>query len=211
MVIITAGMIGVGKTTLTKLLADHLGTTPFYEPVEDNPVLPLFYSDQKQYAFLLQIYFLNRRFEMIKKALKDDNNILDRSIYEDALFTEQNHIDGNISDQEMDVYNNLLANMMGELQNLPKKNPDLLVYASADFETILKRIQKRGRDYEQIDTHPELIEYYRRMWNAYSQWFEEYNYSPKIKLDLDKYDLDDEKNHETVLSLIDAEVAKIRS
>ena len=73
---------------------------------------------------------------MIKKALADDNNVLDRSIYEDALFTSENHKDGNITDAEMSVYTQLLNNMMSELQKLPKKAPDLLVYAETDFETI---------------------------------------------------------------------------
>ncbi|MDR2661052.1 MAG: deoxynucleoside kinase [Lactobacillaceae bacterium] len=210
MVIITAGMIGVGKTTLTDLIAKNFNTTPFFEPVEDNPVLPLFYSNQKQYAFLLQIYFLNRRFSMIKKALEDDNNVLDRSIYEDALFTEQNHIDGNISDQEMDVYNRLLANMMGELQELPKKAPDLLVYAETDFETILNRIKKRGRDYEQFDNNPELQNYYFKMWSAYKNWYSDYNFSPKMKIDLQTYDLENKDNQNVVLEMIESELSKIR-
>ena len=163
MVIITAGMIGVGKTTLTGLIADHLGTKAFYEPVGDNPVLPLYYSDPKNYGFLLQIYFLNKRFAMIKKALADDNNVLDRSIYEDALFTKENNAEGNISDTELNVYLQLLDNMMTELTELPKKAPDLMVYSETDFDTILYRIKKRGRDYEQFDHNPELESYYYKM------------------------------------------------
>ena len=159
MVIITAGMIGVGKTTLTGLIADHLGTKAFYEPVGDNPVLPLYYSDPKNYGFLLQIYFLNKRFAMIKKALADDNNVLDRSIYEDALFTKENNAEGNISDTELNVYLQLLDNMMTELTELPKKAPDLMVYSETDFDTILYRIKKRGRDYEQFDHNPELVRF----------------------------------------------------
>ncbi len=62
MVIITAGMIGVGKTTLTSLIANHLGTKPFFEPVGDNPVLPLYYQNPQQYGFLLQIYFFKQAF-----------------------------------------------------------------------------------------------------------------------------------------------------
>ena len=104
MVIITAGMIGVGKTTLTAKIAEHLGTKAFFEPVGDNPVLPLYYSNQKQYGFLLQIYFLNKRFSMIKQALSNDNNVLDRSIYEDALFTRENNAEVNITDTELAVY-----------------------------------------------------------------------------------------------------------
>ena len=83
--IILAGMIGVGKTTYTSLLAQELGTTAFFEPVENNPILDKYYEDPEKYGFALQIYFLNKRFAAIKKAYKADNNVLDRSIYEDAL------------------------------------------------------------------------------------------------------------------------------
>ena len=91
-----SGIIGSGKTSLTKLLSAELGSTAFYEPVDDNPVLPLFYKGNEiaakkraagdkeatnPYAYLLQTFFLNRRFKMIKQAMREDNNILDRSIY----------------------------------------------------------------------------------------------------------------------------------
>lgn len=210
MVIITAGMIGVGKTTLTAKIADHLHTKAFFEPVGENPVLPLYYKDPKQYGFLLQIYFLNKRFSMIKQALSDDNNVLDRSIYEDALFTKENNAEGNISDTELDVYLKLLDNMMSDLKKLPKKAPDLMVYSETSFETILYRIKKRGRDYEQIDNNPELKDYYYKMWSAYQDWYQEYDASPKMKIDLDKYDLEDPQNVATVLGMIDERLAQIR-
>ena len=210
MVIITAGMIGVGKTTLTAKIADHLHTKAFFEPVGENPVLPLYYKDPKQYGFLLQIYFLNKRFSMIKQALSDDNNVLDRSIYEDALFTKENNAEGNISDTELDVYLKLLDNMMSDLNRLPKKAPDLMVYSETSFETILYRIKKRGRDYEQIDNNPELKDYYYKMWSAYQDWYQEYDASPKMKIDLDKYALEDPQNVATVLGMIDERLAQIR-
>ena len=210
MVIITAGMIGVGKTTLTAKIADHLHTKAFFEPVGENPVLPLYYKDPKQYGFLLQIYFLNKRFSMIKQALSDDNNVLDRSIYEDALFTKENNAEGNISDTELDVYLKLLDNKMSDLNKLPKKAPDLMVYSETSFETILYRIKKRGRDYEQIDNNPELKDYYYKMWSAYQDWYQEYDASPKMKIDLDKYDLEDPQNVATVLGMIDERLAQIR-
>jgi deoxyadenosine/deoxycytidine kinase len=210
MVIITAGMIGVGKTTLTAKIAAHLGTKAFFEPVGDNPVLPLYYSNQKQYGFLLQIYFLNKRFSMIKQALSNDNNVLDRSIYEDALFTKENNAEGNISDTELAVYLKLLDNMMSELDQLPKKAPDLLVYADSDFETIKYRIKKRGRTYEQFDGNPGLQDYYFKMWAAYKKWYQDYDVSPKIRIDLQKYDLSDPKNVQIVLEQIDNALAKIR-
>ncbi len=210
MVIITAGMIGVGKTTLTGKIAEHLNTQAFFEPVGENPVLPLYYKNPKQYGFLLQIYFLNKRFSMIKQALSDDNNVLDRSIYEDALFTKENNAEGNISDTELAVYLQLLDNMMQDLNHLPKKAPDLMVYSETTFETILYRIKKRGRDYEQIDHNPELKDYYYKMWSAYKDWYWEYDASPKMKIDLDRYNLDDPKNVEIVLGMIDERLAAIR-
>jgi len=209
MVIITAGMIGVGKTTLTDLIATHKGTKAFFEPVGENPVLPLYYADPKQYGFLLQIYFLNKRFAMIKKALADDNNVLDRSIYEDALFTKENHSSGNISDAELDVYMNLLNNMMEEIAVTKKGRPDLMVFADADFETILYRIKKRGRDYEQFDDNAELRAYYLKMWNAYRKWYEEYDASPKMRIDLQEYDLEDPDNRANVLALIDERLQEL--
>lgn len=210
MVIITAGMIGVGKTTLTGKIAEHLNTQAFFEPVGENPVLPLYYKNPKQYGFLLQIYFLNKRFSMIKQALSDDNNVLDRSIYEDALFTKENNAEGNISDTELAVYLQLFDNMMQDLNHLPKKAPDLMVYSETTFETILYRIKKRGRDYEQIDHNPELKDYYYKMWSAYKDWYREYDASPKMKIDLDRYNLDDPKNVEIVLGMIDERLAAIR-
>lgn len=210
MVIITAGMIGVGKTTLTGKIAAHLHTKAFYEPVGENPVLPLYYKNPKQYGFLLQIYFLNKRFSMIKQALTDDNNVLDRSIYEDALFTKENNAEGNISDTELSVYLKLLDNMMNDLKQLPKKAPDLMVYSETDFDTILYRIKKRGRDYEQIDNRPDLKDYYYKMWNAYKDWYRDYDAGPKMKIDLQKYDLEEPEHIQEVLAMIDERLKTIR-
>ena len=81
-VIVLAGTIGAGKSSLTALIANRLGSEAFYESVDDNEVLPLFYAEPEKYAFLLQIYFLNKRFDSIKQALTHENNVLDRSIYD---------------------------------------------------------------------------------------------------------------------------------
>ncbi len=209
MVIITAGMIGVGKTTLTKLISKHLHTKPFFESVKDNPVLPLYYSNPKQYGFLLQIYFLNLRFKMIKKAFSDNNNVLDRSIYEDALFTKQNYLDGNISKQEMRVYSELLNNMMTQLDKLDKSAPDLLVYAYSDFPTVLYRIKKRGRPYEQVKGNPKLKKYYYKIWLKYKSWYKNYTKSPKIKINLQKNNLEKKENQKRVLIQIDRKLKTI--
>ncbi|MGZ7230871.1 deoxynucleoside kinase, partial [Streptococcus pyogenes] len=76
----------------------------------------------------------------IKEAYLSDNNILDRSIYEDALFTYINMLQGSISQEEYAIYLELLYNMMEEIEALPKKAPDLLIYLDASFETIIDNI-----------------------------------------------------------------------
>lgn len=187
-VIVLSGPIGAGKSSLTGILSDYLETKPFYESVDDNPVLPLFYENPKKYAFLLQVYFLNTRFQSIKKALTDDNNVLDRSIYEDALFFQMNADIGRATSEEVDTYYDLLENMMSELNHMPKKNPDLLVHIKVSYDTMLRRIQKRGRDYEQLSYDPTLEDYYKRLLRYYEPWYEKYDYSPKMIIDGDKYD-----------------------
>ncbi|QNQ84389.1 deoxynucleoside kinase [Lactobacillus sp. PV037] len=187
-VIVLSGPIGAGKSSLTGILSDYLETKPFYESVDDNPVLPLFYENPKKYAFLLQVYFLNTRFQSIKKALTDDNNVLDRSIYEDALFFQMNADIGRATPEEVDTYYDLLNNMMNELDHMPKKNPDLLVHIKVSYDTMLKRIQKRGRNYEQLSYDPTLEDYYKRLLRYYEPWYDRYDYSPKMIIDGDKYD-----------------------
>lgn len=210
MMLVTAGMIGAGKSTLTEIIAETFKTQAFYEEVDNNPILDKFYEDPEKWAFSLQIYFLNKRFKAIKQALSDDNNVLDRSIYEDALFTQINNEQGNISDVDMRIYNELLDNMMEELKGLPKKAPDLLIYLDADFDTILEHIKTRGREYEQCDNDPELLEYYRTLWEHYSEWYENYNYSPKMKIKVESYDPKDENSVFSVMTQIALKLFEVR-
>lgn len=204
-----AGTIGVGKSTMTEILSEELGTKPFFEPVGNNPVLPLYYDDPKKYGFLLQIYFLNKRFDLIKQAYKEDNNVLDRSIYEDLLFTEINYKSGNMAREEFDVYKSLLDNMMEEIDALPKKAPDLMVYLYADFDTVLSRVKKRGREFEQIDTNPGLREYYKTLWSEYQNWYDNFSVSPKIKINVGEHDLSTEEGKEFALKTVKDELKSL--
>ena len=207
-VIVLSGPIGAGKSSLTSILAKYLGTKPFYESVDNNPVLPLFYADPKKYAFLLQVFFLNTRFRSIKDALTDDNNVLDRSIYEDALFFQMNADIGRATKEEVDTYYELLNNMMGELKHMPKKNPDLLVHIKVSYDTMIKRIQKRGRPYEQLSYDATLEDYYKRLLRYYKPWYEKYDYSPKMEIDGDKLDFMTDKQARKVV--LDQIVAKLK-
>ena len=206
-----AGMIGAGKSTYTEMISRRLGTEAFFESVDYNPILDKFYDNPQKWAFSLQIYFLNTRFRSIKAALTDDNNVLDRSIYEDALFTRVKHLQGNISQEEMDIYNDLLANMMEELEGMPKKAPDLLIYLDGSFETILDHIRKRGREFEQIEDDSELLSYYELLFKNYEQWYQEYDQSPKIKINIDTFDIvNNSGDEEKVMSIIENALLEVR-
>lgn len=212
-VIVLAGTIGAGKSSLTAMLSEHLGSQAFYESIEDNEVLPLFYANPEQYAFLLQIYFLNKRFDSIKQAMQDDNNVLDRSIYEDSLLFHLNADLGRATDTEVKVYDELLANMMEELPYAAhKKHPDLLVHIRVSFETMLDRIEKRGREYEQLSFDSSLYDYYKELNTRYDQWFEDYNESPKIQIDGDKLNfVEDAEARDIVLQMIDEKIAEVQN
>lgn len=206
-----AGTIGAGKTSLTQLLADHLNSKAFYESVDDNKILPLFYKNPKKYGFLLQIYFLNKRIDEIKDSYDNDLNVLDRSIFEDALLFKLNADMGRATQTESDIYSSLLANMMEELPEQPhQKAPDLLITIQVSFETMLKRIEKRGRSYEQIANDPSLYSYYQNLNNRYRDWYAQYDESPKILIDGDKYDfVEDPTAAQEVLKMVDRKLAEL--
>ncbi|MDN6161137.1 MAG: deoxynucleoside kinase [Atopostipes sp.] len=206
-VIVVGGMIGAGKTSVATLLGEALGSEVFYEEVDENPLLELFYTaneeeeQEKRYPFLLQLTFLSSRFRSIKEALYDRDNVLDRSIYEDWYFSKVNNDLGRISDLEFKIYEELLDNMMEELDELPKKAPDLMVYLHGSFEEIIRRIGNRGRDFEQDES---LMEYYRTLWAGYDEWVDKhYDASQVLKIDIDRYDVVNRKEDaEEVVQLV---------
>lgn len=215
MLITVGAMIGGGKSSLAKILGEHFGTDVFYESVEDNPILPLFYTateeeaNTKRYPFLLQLYFLDTRFKSIKAALQNDNNVLDRSIYEDWYFAKVNKDLGRISDLEFSLYESLLDNMMEELKELPKKAPDLMIYLSGRFETFIHRINLRGRGYELDEA---LLDYYKLLWSGYDDWVKNnYKASEVLVIDIDKYDyVNNEAHKKEVISLVENKLKELR-
>lgn len=213
--IVVGGMIGLGKTTVSTILGEHFGTEVFYESVDDNPILPLFYkaSDDEnrkmRYPFLLQLYFLDTRFRSIKKALWNDNNVLDRSIYEDWYFAKINHDLGRINDMEMDIYSNLLKDMMSDLQDLPKKSPDLMVYLSGSFETVMNRIHKRDRGIEQ---DPDTVSYFKLLWSGYDDWVKNcYDASDIVVINMDEMDVvENPDDRKKLLDMVDKKLEDVR-
>lgn len=221
-----AGIIGSGKSSLTEILSRELGSIPFYEPVEDNPVLPLFYNGNElaakkrqagekdatnPYAYLLQTFFLNRRFMMMKKALQSRNNILDRSIYEDAMFMRMNTEMGNATQVEYSIYQELLTNILEELNHVvPSNDYNLMILIKVSYDTMVSRIKKRGREYEQIEKDPSLIDYYGRLLKYYEEFEENYNQSEMLVIDGDKFNFVeniDDRNH--ILDMIEMKLVDL--
>lgn len=221
-----AGIIGSGKSSLTEILSRELGSIPFYEPVEDNPVLPLFYKGNELaakkrqagekdatnlYAYLLQTFFLNRRFMMMKKALQSRNNILDRSIYEDAMFMRMNTEMGNATQVEYSIYQELLTNILEELNHVvPSNDYNLMILIKVSYDTMVSRIKKRGREYEQIENDPSLIDYYGRLLKYYEEFEENYNQSEMLVIDGDKFNFVeniDDRNH--ILDMIEMKLVDL--
>ena len=208
--IVLAGMIGAGKSTYTKLISESLGSDAFYESVDDNRILEKFYEDPKRWAFSLQIYFLNTRFRSIKAAFLHENNVLDRSIYEDALFTKINYEEGNMSDAEMDTYLDLLDNMMEELDGMKKKSPDLLIYLRGSLDTVLSRIKKRGRSFEQIEGNQGLLDYYTHLHSQYDSWFDSYDKSETLIIDIDYHDLENPAHTKAIMDMVTKRLEEVR-
>ena len=215
MLLVVGGMIGLGKSSVAKILGEHFNSEVFYESVDDNPLLPLFYSEseeeiqRKRYPFLLQLYFLNTRFKSIKEALVNDNNVLDRSIYEDWYFAKKNMELGRISELEMGIYENLLNNMMEELDSLPKKAPDIMIYLKGSFETVINRINLRGREFEIDDS---LREYYHFLWEGYDNWVNNhYNASEVLIIDMNIMDVvNNEEDKKKLIEMVEEKLKEVR-
>lgn len=219
MLITIAGMIGGGKSSLTKIITEEFGGTAFYENA-NSPILQKFYTaskeeqETKRYPFLLQLEFLNSRYKMIKKCLLEgDNpkvNTLDRSIYEDFWFMEVNRRLGRISEDEAIIYTDLLDNMLEDLKELPKKSPDLLIYLQGSFETFKERIENRGRSFEAIDEETEA--YFYKLWEGYDTWVNEYyKASPVLIINIDKYDyVNNEEDKKEVINIIKNKLEELK-
>ncbi len=192
--IVIDGVVGVGKSTLMEILEKN-GYIAFKEPVTNNPILDKFYYDRERYSFPLQIYFLNERFKQIKKASQYPNSVLDRSIYGDVIFAKMLRDNGEMSEVEFQIYLDLFGNMMEHL-----KAPKLLVYLEISTDEAIKRIKKRGREYEQVVER----EYWERLNQNYREYFEQYSFSPVLKINVDQIDFENNlEDREYVLNVIE--------
>ncbi len=163
-----SGNIGCGKTTLTRMLAEHYGWEPRFESVTNNPYLADFYDDMERWSFNLQIYFLNKRFKDVVEISKSSDVIIqDRTIFEDAcIFAPNLHNQGKMSDRDFETYQDLFQLMMSLVNK-----PDLMIYIRSSISTLVGQIQKRGREYEQTIR----LDYLQGLERLYEKWIEDYD------------------------------------
>ncbi len=186
-----AGNIGSGKTTLTRMLAQHYGWTPKYEAVTYNPYLEDYYKDIPRWSFNLEVYFLTQRIkDLMEIANSDDVIIQDRTIFEGVyVFVANNKDVGNLSQRDFDAYMDLFGVMVKMI-----KVPDLLIYLKSSIPHLVSRIQKRGRDYEQSMS----LEYLGGLNERYEKWISKY---PGEVLIIDADNLDFENRPEDFASI----------
>lgn len=194
--IAVAGNIGSGKTTLTRLLAQHYGWEPKYEDVDVNPYLSDFYNDMQRWSFNLQIYFLNKRLKGIVEIQKSElNYVQDRTIFEDAnIFAPNLHSMGLLSTRDFENYKSLF-----ELMNSLVRPPDLLIYLKASIPTLVSQVQKRGREYESGIR----LDYLQRLNDRYQEWIDGYKEGKKLIINVDELKFEENtEDFQTVLDLI---------
>ena len=180
-IIVVAGNIGVGKTSLTERIGARMGWLTGFESVSDNPYLPDFYADMKTWSFHLQVYFLGHRADQyLQIANAPRSAILDRSFYEDAyIFARALHHMGNLSERDYMAYKRLFEVVVN---GLPA--PHLLVYLKAPVDVLMERIHRRARGIETGIT----AEYLTLLDTFYDDWLKAFDYCPVLTIHTDNLD-----------------------
>jgi len=173
--VLVAGNIGAGKTSLTERLGARLGWQTAYESVADNPYLVDFYADMKQWSFHLQVFFLGHRAEQhLLLAHTPGSAIADRSIYEDAyIFARALHHMGQISERDYLAYRRVFDLVVGQLPR-----PDLLLYLKCPVPTLVARIRQRGREAEAGITP----DYLALLESFYDEWMGTFDLCPVLTI-----------------------------
>lgn len=191
-----AGNIGVGKSSLTRLLSERLGWEGFLEAADENPYLADFYRDMRRWAFHSQVFFLTRRLRHhLDLAARPHSVVQDRTVYEDAeIFARNLYLQGFMSERDYRAYRDLYEVV---LRILPP--PDLVVYLRASVPTLMARIRRRGRAYEQ-QIQPEYLEQLNELYEA---WAQQFNLCPLLVVQADNLDFVNQPAHlEAVVSRI---------
>lgn len=186
--VLVAGNIGAGKTSLTERLGARLGWQTAFESVTDNPYLPDFYADMRAWSFHLQIFFLGHRAQQyLDMAELPRSVILDRSIYEDAyIFARALYQLGNLDERDYLAYRRLFELVVSKLPP-----PDLLIYLNAPASVLIERIQRRGRAMESSITE----EYLSLLESFYDDWIQVFDVCPVLTIRTDDLDFVNKSHH----------------
>lgn len=169
------GPIGVGKTSLTRIVSRDLRFKGIYELSYKNPYLSSFYSDIERYSFPIQIEFLTNRFRQWKSIQNiKENLVCDYFFYKDEIFAQMN-----LKGEDIRLYRRIYDQMLKHI-----KPPDYVIYLSANPETLIDRIKKRGRTYEKSITY----EYLSNLCSHYEGYMSRYSLSPILKVEVEDID-----------------------
>jgi len=199
--ILVAGNIGAGKTSLTERLAARLGWQAAYESVADNPYLADFYDDMRTWSFHLQVFFLGHRAVQHRTlAATPTSAIIDRSIYEDGyVFARALYQLGNMTERDYYAYRRLFELVVNSLPV-----PALLLYLQASVPTLMHRIHDRGRDIETGIT----ADYLTLLRSFYEDWLTEFDLCPVLTIPADRLDFVHHRNHlEIIVKRIEDKLA----
>ena len=196
--IVVEGPIGVGKTTLAKRLAQSFGSDVLLEGVEDNPFLKRFYQDPRSAALQTQLFFLFQRAQQIQALRQTDMfrpvRVADFIMEKDRLFAELT-----LDEDEFKLYQQVYQHV-----TIDAPAPDLVIYLQAPVDVLLKRVAKRGRDYERHLN----ADYLERIVESYTRFFYDYAQSPLLIVNATELDL---VNTESDYQLLLEQIHKTRS
>jgi deoxyadenosine/deoxycytidine kinase len=199
--ILVAGNIGSGKTSLTEKIGERMGWRTAYESVSDNPYLPDFYADMQKWSFHLQVFFLGHRAQQHLDMANDPRSaIIDRSIYEDAhIFARALYHMNNLNERDYKAYRKLYDLVV---PTLPP--PSLLVYLKAPVPVLVDRIRRRARTIEETLSP----DYLALLESFYEEWMQNFDLCPVLTIRTDDLDFVNKPSHlDTVIHRIQDKLA----
>ena len=195
------GVIGAGKTTLARKLAQALDAELLLEQPDDNPFLPRFYRDPEGAAFSTQLTFLLQRAGQVERLQQRDlfagHCVSDFMFEKDRLFAELT-----LGGTDFALYRQVFERLAFELPV-----PDRIIYLTAPIEVLMARVEQRGRDYERTLQ----ADYLRRLADAYVRWLQRAPPVPRVEVDTAEYDLlGDAADFSALLAALESEQAVVR-
>jgi deoxyadenosine/deoxycytidine kinase len=183
------GVIGVGKTSLAKMLARDMGARLNLEVVEENPFLVRFYEDPRRYAFSTQVFFLLSRYNQQQQFFQQD--LFQHAVVADYLFAKDRiFANVNLDDEELRLYERVASELEGRVPV-----PDLVVYLQAGVDVLMARIHRRGRTYERSIAR----DYIETLNDAYNHFFFHFTESPLLVVNTNEMDFVHQDEHYRIL------------